>query len=169
MSTQRLFFALWPDDRQRERLREVINGVAKTVEGKMVDRRSWHVTLAYLGDFDDALIPELLQKAAQVEVEPFRLSFDRLEFWPRPKIACLTALSTPPELLRLYAALSAVAQDLGVVPESRSYRPHITVVHNARSFTTERLAQRTTTEWSSFELMASRRGAGQSGYVPLNQ
>ena len=91
MSTKRVFFALWPDNRQRDRLRDVINSVAKTVEGTAVDRRNWHITLAFVGAFPEDQVPHLLERAGQIEVEPFRLSFDRLEFWPRPKVASLCA------------------------------------------------------------------------------
>ena len=169
MSTKRLFFALWPDNRQRDRLRDVINSVAKTVEGKAVDRRNWHVTLPYIGDFEERRIPELQEFASRIEVEPFQLRFDRLEYWARPKVACLVAATVPVELRNLVDSLNAALQDVGVIPEDRTYRPHITVSRNARAFTTERLAQRTATEWSDFELMESVSGPGGVSYIPLKQ
>ena len=169
MNNKRLFFALWPDNRQRDRLRDVINSVAKTVEGKAVDRRSWHVTLAYIGEFDERRIPELQNIASRIRVEPFRLSFDRMEFWARPKIACLAATTVPTELQNLVNSLHAAMQDAGIVVEDRAYRPHITISRNARSFTTERLTQRASTEWSGFELMESVSGPGGVTYIPLKQ
>ena len=169
MNTKRLFFALWPDHRQRERLRDVVGSVAKTVEGRAVDRRDWHVTVAFIGPFPENRVPYLLERAAQIEVEPFRLNFDRLEFWPRPKVASLCAATVPPELQRLVDSLNGVLTDLGLKPEDRNYRPHITVVRNARAFTTERLTQRVTTEWSSFELVESVSVPGGVNYVPLKQ
>jgi len=169
VSTKQLFFALWPDSRQRDRLRDVINSVAKTVEGRPVDRRSWHITLPYIGEFDESRIPEIQELASEIEVDPFRLGFDRLEFWARPKVACLVAATVPTELEQLVASLNWVLQKVGVTPEDRTYRPHITVVRNARSFVTERLPQRATTEWSSFELMESQSGPGGVSYIPLKQ
>lgn len=169
MSTKRLFFALWPDNRQRDQLRDVINSVAKTVEGRAVDRRNWHVTLPFIGQLDEQQIPDLQALASQIQVEPFRLVFDRLEFWARPKVACLAAATVPPELDNLVASLNDVLQLVGVAPEDRAYRPHITVSRNARSFTTERLTQRATTQWSGFELMESVSGGGGVTYVPLKQ
>jgi len=169
MNTKRLFFALWPDHRQRERLRDVVGSVAKTVEGRAVDRRDWHVTVAFVGPFPENRVAYLLERAAQIEVEPFRLNFDRLEFWPRPKVASLCAATVPPELQRLVDALNGVLLDLGLKPEDRNYRPHITVVRNARAFPTERLTQRVTTEWSSFELVESVPVPGGVNYVPLKQ
>jgi 2'-5' RNA ligase len=169
VNTKRLFFALWPDNRQRDRLRDVINSVAKTVEGIAVDRRNWHITLSFIGEFPEDRVPYLLERAEQIQVEPFRLSFDRLEFWPRPKIASLCAATVPPELQALVDSLNAVLLDLGLTPEDRTYRPHITVARNARSFTTERLAQRSLTEWSSFELVESVPVPRGVHYVPLKQ
>lgn len=169
MNTKRLFFALWPDNRQRDRLRDVINSVAKTVEGMAVDRRNWHITLSFIGAFPEDRVPYLLERAEQIQVEPFRLSFDRLEFWPRPKVASLCAATVPPELQALVDSLNAVLLDLGLKPEDRIYRPHITVARNARSFTTERLAQRSLTEWSSFELVESVPVPRGAHYAPLKQ
>ena len=169
METKRLFFALLPDDRQRDQLRELINAVAKTVEGHAVDRRNWHITLAWIGDYPEERIPQLLKRVSEIDFEPFRLSFDRLEFWARPRIASLTAATVPEELHRVVTALENVLQDEGVVKETRTYRPHITVSRNARTFTTERLAQRTSIEWSSFELVESVPGREGAFYRPLKQ
>ena len=169
METKRLFLALWPNERQRDQLREVINAVAKTVEGHAVGRRNWHITLAWIGDYPEEQIPQLLKRVDAIDFEPFRLSFDRLEFWARPKIASLTAATVPEELHRLVTALENMLQDEGVVKETRTYRPHITVSRNARTFTTERLAQRTSIEWSSFELVESVAGRDGAFYRPLKQ
>ncbi len=169
MSTKTLFFALWPDNRQRDRLRDVINSVARSVEGRAVDRRGWHITLSYIGEFEESRIAALQELACRIEVEPFRLGFDRLEFWARPKVASLVAATVPTELASLVASLNLVLQEVGVMPEDRTYRPHITVVSNARAFPTERLTQRATTEWSGFELMESVSGPGGVSYVPLKQ
>jgi 2'-5' RNA ligase len=169
MNTKRLFFALWPDNRQRERLRDPINSVAKTVEGRAVERRNWHVTLAFIGPFPENRVAYLLEQAKEIHVEPFRLNFDRLEFWPRPRVASLSAATVPPELQELVDSLNFIISDLGLKPEDRNYRPHITVVRNARSFTTERLTQRVQTEWSSFELIESVSGPGGVTYIPLKQ
>ena len=169
MNSKRLFFALWPDHRHRDRLRDVINSVAKTGEGQPVDRRTWQVTRACIGAFPEHRVPFLLERAAEIRVEPFRLNFDRLEYWPRPRVASLTAATVPAELQALVDALNSVLRNLGIEPEEHVYRPHITVVRRARAFTTERLAQRTSTEWSSFELMESVSGPGGVSYVPLKQ
>jgi len=127
------------------------------------------VTLAFIGDFPSGKIPGLLERADGIKAKPFRLTFDRLEFWARPRVASLTAATVPDELQGLVKSLHGLMQHEGVVPEDRTYRPHITVVRNARTFTTERLAQRISTEWSSFELVETVSQPSGAFYRPLKQ
>lgn len=169
MSNKRIFFALWPDDRQRDRLRDHISPLAKLVEGQVVYRGNWHVTTAFIGDFPESEIPGLLQRAASIPFEPFRLRFDRVEFWPRPKVASLVAPTVPPELKRLVDAQHALLTDFGVMVEDRTYRPHITVVRRARPFETQRLAQPAVVEWSGVELVESISQPGGASYQPVKQ
>jgi 2'-5' RNA ligase len=168
VSSKRLFFALWPDDRQRDRMRDFISPVARLVEGRAVERRNWHITLAYIGDFPEGRVDELLDAKNALQMESFRLRFDRLEFWPRPKIAALVPPTIPPELEQLVDDLQGLVLAAGVNPEhQRVYRPHVTVVHNARTFETQRLAQSALLEWSSFELVESISAPGGTTYHPI--
>lgn len=169
MTDKRLFFALWPDDRQRDQLRNIISPVARQVEGDAVYRGNWHVTLAFIGAFPTASIPTLQAAARVIRMEPFRLRFDKAEFWPRPKVAVLCAQTVPAELTRLVDSLNAVLIEAGCLPEERRFRPHITIVKRARSFEAQRLAQPAMLEWNSFELVESIGGAGGPAYRPLNQ
>ncbi len=169
MSNKRLFFALWPDPRQRDRLRDFISPMAKLVEGRPIDRRNWHVTLAFIGEFPEKRIPELQQRVKRIEMQPFRLMFDRLEFWPRPKIAALVAATVPSELQHLVLSLNVALEELGVETDTRTYRPHVSVTRHARPFETQRLAQRSTIEWSEYVLMESVPEPGGVGYRVVNQ
>ena len=169
MSTKRLFFALWPDDRQRDRLRNAISPVAKLVEGTAVYRGSWHVTLAFIGEFPAEAVPSLLDATHSVRFEPFRLRFDRAEYWPRPKVAVLVAQTVPAELERVVGDLNGILTEVGVLPEARRFRPHITIVRRARPFETQRLAQPCQIEWTGFRLVESVRDRGTSSYYPVEQ
>ena len=167
--TKRLFFALWPDGRQRERLRDLAMAYAKTVEGRLVHRGNWHVTLAFIGQCPASQVPTLLARAAELPVEPFRLRFDRIEYWARPRIACLVPVTVPGELQALHGALNSLLVDLGHEPEQHTYRPHVTLVRAARAFTTERLAQPLTFDFDGFELVESISERGDLRYLPLKQ
>ncbi len=167
MATKTVFFALWPDNRQRDRMRDFISPVARQVEGQATDRREWHITLSYLGEIDEQLLPALLESAKGIAFEPLRIRLDRMEYWPRPKIAAMVPPRVPPDLEKLVDALNGLTLAAGVLPAQRVYRPHVTVVRNARPFETERLAQSAVTEWSSFELLESTSERGTTTYRPL--
>jgi 2'-5' RNA ligase len=167
MADKTVFFALWPDNRQRDRMRDFISPVVRQVEGRATDRREWHITLSYLGAIDEGLIAGLVSAARQIRFEPIRLRLDRMEFWPRPKIAAMVPPRVPTDLQKLVDELNGLAMGVGVLPAERVYRPHVTVVRNAKPFETERLAQSAVTEWASFELLESIHERGAATYRPL--
>lgn len=169
VSDRRVFFALWPTDRQRDELRNTISPAVSTVEGTMIYRGDWHITLVFIGSVPDAHVAALQQLTRAIEVEPFRLRLDRLEFWARPKVACVTPTATPPALERLVDKLEGTLRPLGFELEDRVYRPHITVARRVRAFTPEPLARPVTLEWSSFELMESVSTSRGVQYRPLKQ
>jgi 2'-5' RNA ligase len=172
MSDRRLFFALWPGDRQRELLRDTLRPVLTSVEGDTVDRRNWHVTLVFIGAFPDEQIP-FLQAAARelddLDNLEIRLRFDRLVYWQRPRIACLQPLTIPPPLAVLVGKLQALLAAFDIEPDDRVYRPHITVARRARVFDDVILSRPVDLEWNGFELVESTSGPFGIAYRPLKQ
>jgi 2'-5' RNA ligase len=169
MADRRLFFGLWPDERQRNLLRDPIQTVISSVEGAVVGRRNWHVTLVFIGNFPEEYLDQLLIKAKHIECEPFRLRLDKFVFWPRPKIACLQALTVPDELKKLKKRLETMVSAFDIDPEEHEYRPHLTAVRNARPFESMRLARPVELQWSGFELIESVPAVGGATYRPLKQ
>ena len=168
-TTRKLFFSLWPDHQQRDRLRNVITPATRLIDGRAIDRDNWHLTLLFIGDFPETAITGLLRQAQAIRFEPFRLRLDKVEFWARPRVACLVPTSIPTELARLHQLLWNLLSDAGFPMEDRQFRPHITICRNARPFETQHLAQASMTEWSSFELMESVSVRGETRYIPLKQ
>jgi len=166
---KRLFFALWPDDRQREVLRDALSPLARQVEGRAVYRGNWHVTLVFVGEFQEERIPALQRAVSAIRVEPFRLRFNMLSFWRRPKIAALETRTVPPELTRLVEQLHAAVSQFDVAPEEHAYRPHITAVRAAKPFEPLQLARPLELSFSSFELVESDSTRGEVTYRPLKQ
>jgi len=169
MTDKRLFFALWPDDRQRERLRDTMSPVARQVEGNAVYRGNWHVTLVFVGNFPEMRVAELQAATADIAVEPFRLRFDRLAYWQRPRIACLQAMSVPPPLEALVADLNRALAPFDLEPETGHYRPHVTAVRRARAFEPIVLARPLELNFESFELVESVSTRDGVQYHPLKQ
>ncbi len=169
MADRTLFFALWPSERQRELMRDIINPALSEVEGTAVDRRNWHITLVYIGAFEEENIPRLQASVRDIGPFDFRLRFDRITFWQRPKIASLNPRNTPVELTDLVASLEEKLLPFDFTPNERVYRPHITVARRARAFTDVPLARPLDLEWSSFELMESVPTTRGVQYHPIKQ
>ena len=169
MADRRLFFALWPSDRQREVLRETIRPLLNSIEGAATDRRNWHVTLVFIGAFPEWRIPALQEAMAGIQCEPFRLRFDRANFWARPKIACLQTARVPDELLALVKDINKAIQPFEIPPEEHSFNPHITIARKARSFESQLLARPVDLQWSDFELVESISDPRGVQYRPLKQ
>lgn len=169
MISRRLFFAIWLTDRQRDTLRDVVRPLLSGIEGDFVDRRNWHVTLVFIGQFAETDLASLKASVADITFEPFRLRFDRAGFWPRPKIACLETSVIPHELQRLVARIWQAVEPFGVSPEEHSYRPHITIARRAKAFTTQRLARAIELQCSDFTLVETVSVPGGVQYHPLKQ
>ncbi|OGB71001.1 MAG: 2'-5' RNA ligase [Burkholderiales bacterium RIFOXYC12_FULL_65_23] len=124
----RLFLALWPDATVRAALREQVLSWGWPDAARRYDEADWHLTLHFLGNLPFERLAGLRAGLA-VDVEPFELVLDRAELWR--SIAVLTCEQVPPELLRLHAALGQALQRLGLEPDARPYRPHLTLARSA--------------------------------------
>lgn len=127
--TSRLFLALWPDPAVRHALRVWRDAWAWPRGATPVHTDKLHLTLHFLGGVPTERLPELLDGCA-VPFAPFRLDLGKPVLWPHG-IAVLEPFSEPPALLALHARLAEALVGLGLQPEQRSYRPHVTLARRA--------------------------------------
>ena len=125
----RLFLALWPDPAIRHALREQRDAWTWPRGASPVHADKLHVTLHFLGEVPSERVPELRQGFA-VPFTPFTLSIGLPKLWPHG-IAVLEPHTEPPALLELHAKLSNALVALGLQPEARAYRPHVTLARRA--------------------------------------
>jgi 2'-5' RNA ligase len=126
-ATKRLFFALWPNDALREDLRRLVYKPVRHSGGKPVPPGNYHITLKFLGGTDTETRNRLCTVADRIFFDPFQLRLDKLGFWRKPRILWLGAAEVPDALTRLAGDLDRVAEDCGFEPETRPYRPHVTL------------------------------------------
>ncbi|HEX5567802.1 MAG TPA: RNA 2',3'-cyclic phosphodiesterase [Streptomyces sp.] len=133
----RLFTALLPPP---PALEELAAEVSRLRELPGAERLRWtrpegrHLTLAFLGEVDDDLLPELgerLLRAARRHSAPCLQLAGGGRFGDR---ALWTGVAGDrKELHRLAASVSAGARRTGVVVEERAYRPHLTLARGGRA------------------------------------
>ncbi|MBL8201279.1 MAG: RNA 2',3'-cyclic phosphodiesterase [Chromatiales bacterium] len=133
MTSRRLFFAFWPDQRLREALDAARNRLFP-LSGRPVALAGVHVTAAFLGAVSEARVAALLALAGPVP--PLTITLDRLEHWPRPRVLVAATTHLPDDLRDLVNGLWQRLDRLGFARETRPYRPHVTLARDVRSVRT---------------------------------
>lgn len=153
---QRLFFALWPDEALRESVSEALAPLLAGVHGRHIARVNLHVTLVFLGSVDTAQRRCLDAAASRIAVAPCELVLDHLHYLARSRILWLGATTTPPGLASLAEGLAEGQRGCGFVPETRAFRPHMTLVRDAKTRAVPRLVNPLHWAVDEFVLVESR-------------
>jgi 2'-5' RNA ligase len=164
-ASSRLFLALWPDEAVRAQLMEARADLAGRMDGRWIKPENLHLTLAFLGDVEQARIDEVTRIAGETAGAGFHLRLDRAEFWPRNGVVCLSASQIPEPLQALAAELARGLGAAGFPLEARAFRAHLTLARRGRSRDT-RLDLPTPVDWpvDAFRLVASRLSPAEADY-----
>lgn len=127
--SRRLFFAIQPPADIRQAMADLFS--IRQPGLKYLSADNLHVTLVFLGQVAADTEARLVELVGHIEISPFSLSFTEAEFWPKPRIVCLTASQVPDPLQQLVLELSTIARQCGITIEERPYRPHVTLVRKA--------------------------------------
>lgn len=105
------------------------------VEGRFVPKENYHLTLAFLGDADDAAVRramEALDEAAAEAVSPLIVP-EGLGRFGRPTDATLwMGLGEHEELMGLASLVRERLRDQGVEFDGKAFKPHVTLARRAR-------------------------------------
>ncbi|MGH8456740.1 MAG: RNA 2',3'-cyclic phosphodiesterase [Stenotrophobium sp.] len=131
----RLFFALWPDDASRAACEAAARDLRLRMQpgGYLIRPARYHMTLLFLGDeVPPAMEARALQVAHRMSLPPFMLTLNQAMSFRNKEIPwVLMPHETPPGLSGLYDALRTALRAPGVVPDRKSFSPHLTVLRNA--------------------------------------
>ena len=128
----RLFFALWPPAGARAALERLAADVALVSGGKAVEAGKIHLTLAFLGEVDEARRDALRGVAAALRARPFVLRLDRVGSFRRSRVAWAGASDVPAELRALQSSLEEALRAHGFDLEERPFRLHVTLARKTR-------------------------------------
>lgn len=136
VATHRLFFALWPDDAQREAMRATVEGTAVfDGRGRRVPPEKYHVTLHFLGGWP--AFPEDVAAAARlavaaVEAGAFHLVVDHAGGFARSRVGWLAPTGNS-GLDALWSTLGHALDAEGVEHRvAETFAPHVTVLRDVR-------------------------------------
>ena len=153
--THRYFFGLMPDEVTRDRLVNIC-ALLRRGDGKLVQRKNLHLTLAFLGLQEAAVIDQLREGAAMIQAPAFTLQLDQSGWWRKPQVVWLGALSPPQTLLDLVTALTSLQMAQGIHTDNRPYLAHLTIARKVTKKPGELAFDPVTWPVSSFSLVQSR-------------
>ncbi|MGE0629955.1 MAG: RNA 2',3'-cyclic phosphodiesterase [Hyphomicrobiaceae bacterium] len=95
---------------------------------RWIDPGDFHITLRFAGDIDGRAAREFRYMLAQIEVDAFELRLETLgTFGGNDPRAVWAGVSLNPDLEALARANERAARAAGLAPETRAYKPHVTL------------------------------------------
>jgi 2'-5' RNA ligase len=125
--SQRLFFALWPDEALRHILYKETRWAVRASGGKPVAAENLHITLAFLGHLDANGAAAARAAAGATVGERFELFLERLGFWADTRVVWLGPAVIPEAGSRFAAALREALRARGIAVDIRPFLPHLTL------------------------------------------
>ncbi len=118
-----------PFSAELERYSKAVKSSGASV--KMVDLRNTHITLKFLGDTDETLIPNIedAMRSAISDISPFKMVLKGAGAFPDFKrISVVWAGLTDADSLGVIAKrIDECLKPLGFAPERRPFSPHVTI------------------------------------------
>ena len=127
----RLFFAVVPDDTVRRQVLEVQRHLAGN--GRAVSPPNLHVTLAFLGMQDAAVIPRVCAIASALRFPPCRVVLDHLGQFGRGRVLWLGAAALPLPLQEFQQSLVQALTADGIGHDPKPWRFHLTLYRRLRN------------------------------------
>lgn len=163
----RLFFAVWPDDQQRQRIHQLTRKVVKHSGGKPIIEDNLHLTLAFLGDVEVA--DSARTAAAGVVQTEFEFSLDRYGYFAPARSLWLGPAALPQALMDLQAQLWDRLTAAGFRRDSKPFRPHVTLARKAPAPRAIRSPQPLAWQVREFALIQSETAPEGARYHRLHQ
>lgn len=126
--TRRLFLALWPGERERQRMVKLTEAIT---EGRKVRPANLHLTLIFLGATTAERLACYEQALQGIEVPQVTLTLDQFGYRRKQRILWLSTSHTPQPLVDLVAELNQRLQTCGFTLDRRPFHAHVTL---ARKF-----------------------------------
>lgn len=133
----RVFFAIWPDGAARERLLAIGDSLQRNsgFTGRRIKPENIHLTLVFVGNVDGSGLGALCDAAegiAKTRKKPFELIIQEVGCWKHNHIAYAAPRQIPSALNELVGLLRKAIESVGFPTEERIYKPHVTLMRDAK-------------------------------------
>lgn len=124
---RRLFFALLPD----KRIKEKLASVQKKMAGRKTPPENFHLTLFFLGNQPDSVLPSLKNFIDQVNFRSFVLSLDKTGYFSKIRLSWIGPTEIPPSLVQLHNTTRRFLVPAYLEDKKEAFRPHITLARKS--------------------------------------
>ena len=128
----RLFFALWPDEGVRAQLAHWARELHAVCGGRPMRIENLHLTVAFLGNVEDARVAEVERAAGEVAPRAATLLLDQPGYWKHNRIAWAGASTVPTEVGALVGELRGALARSDIGFDSKGFVSHVTLLRDAR-------------------------------------
>jgi 2'-5' RNA ligase len=162
-----------------EKLSATLEALRPNARIKWAPIENLHITCKFIGNWPDEHLPDITAALDTVSsVGPVSIAISRFGFFPNPHHPhfLFAGVQAAPALAALVTTIDQALLPLGLAPETRPYRPHVTLARvkaddDIRGLR-ERIAAMTDFDFGSFDarefhLYESRPGARGSVYTNL--
>lgn len=169
MSDFRLFFALWPDAKQRNTIDQARQSLVYPRPARAVTTANLHLTLHFIGNTSETMMICMDQQARLINLPGFDLTLDHFGYFRKPKIIWLGLADTPAGLTQLHQQLGSNLSACGFQAEKRAFAPHVSLFRKANPEKPPALA--TTIQWqvNHFSMILSEPGPQGVRYRELQR
>jgi RNA 2',3'-cyclic 3'-phosphodiesterase len=95
---------------------------------RWIDQTDFHLTLRFIGDIESGLARDITYALSDVSIRPFHVSLKGVGlFGGNQPHSLYVGIEDDGELKRLQALHERLCQTVGLPPETRKFRPHVTL------------------------------------------
>ncbi len=171
----RLFIAINFDDETKARMLDVQDRLRAKGRGRFTTPENLHLTLAFLGEVDEARLPSLKDVMSSLTVPRMELRFSHVGCFRRDSELWWIGAEADPSLMKLQRELISGLKAAGFSPDEKRFRPHITLARDmhigaadrASSLQAELLPVPFSAAADHISLMLSHRPNGRLTYTEL--
>ena len=132
-SSRRLFLACWPDQTLQELLYDLASHLQLKHGGRRTRKENIHLTLIFLGQVQEHKERQLRAKLRTLDIKQFDLELDESGAFTHCRINWVGPRLVPQGLKDLHNALSLISREFTSHGEERSYKPHVSLLHNSQT------------------------------------
>lgn len=128
----RCFIAAWPDGATRERVTQLQAATAVPPGARSMQPRNFHLTLAFIGELDEAAAHALAPRAGALP-QAGCWTMDTLGWFRSARVVWLGG-AVPPALADIAQRARALLDELRIGYDRKAFVPHVTLFRDVRDF-----------------------------------